>query len=59
MQDTPGVMNYCIFGSAHNDILHMAMCDGSVHPIRYSISLTIHQALATRAGGEVLSANAF
>jgi prepilin-type N-terminal cleavage/methylation domain-containing protein len=58
-QDTSGYLQYCIFGSAHAEIFHMAMCDGSVHPIAYSIALPIHQALGNRSDGEHLPANAF
>ena len=59
MQDTPRTLNYCIFGSAHSDVFHMAMCDGSVHPINYSIALPIHQHLGNRDDGYTIDAKAF
>jgi prepilin-type N-terminal cleavage/methylation domain-containing protein len=59
LQDRPAYTDYGDFGSAHAEIFNMAMCDGSVHPINYSISFTIHQALSTRNGGEVIPAGAF
>ncbi len=59
LQDTPGWLNYCIFGSAHLGLFHMAMCDGSVHPINYSIALPIHQHLGNRSDGYTIDAKAF
>jgi prepilin-type N-terminal cleavage/methylation domain-containing protein len=61
MQDTPGfVESYCSpFGSAHGSFFHMAMCDGSVRPIVYSIKLDVHQHLADRAYREPIPAGAF
>ena len=59
IQDVPGHQNYCIFGSAHPQVFQMAMCDGSVHPVNYSIALWIHQALGNRNDGKILPANAF
>jgi prepilin-type processing-associated H-X9-DG protein len=44
---------YGSFGSAHVGRFHMAMCDGSVAGISYSIDANVHQALGTRAGGEI------
>ena len=59
-QDTPGLQTFPAgFGSAHADIFNMSMCDGSVHPISYSIPPSLHQALSTRNGGEVIPAGAF
>lgn len=45
--------NYGGFGSAHPGGFHMAMCDGSVRDVSYSIDASIHQALGTRSGGEL------
>jgi prepilin-type N-terminal cleavage/methylation domain-containing protein len=40
------------FGSAHASTWNAVFCDGSVHSLSYNISLTTHQALATRAAGD-------
>ncbi len=53
-QDTPGSSNWCMFGSAHGGLFHMAFCDGSVTGINYSIALTVHQALANRHDGQTI-----
>ena len=60
-QDTPGLQTCGPpgFGSAHADVFNMSMCDGSVHPINYSILPSLHQALSTRNGGEVIPAGAY
>jgi prepilin-type N-terminal cleavage/methylation domain-containing protein/prepilin-type processing-associated H-X9-DG protein len=51
MQDIPGVMLGWSFGSAHANSLNMSMCDGSVHPISYSIDAVICLRLADREDG--------
>jgi hypothetical protein len=58
-QDTPGWTNYCMFGSAHLSIFNMAMCDGSVHAVNYSIGLPIHKCLGNRNDGRAIDAKAF
>jgi prepilin-type N-terminal cleavage/methylation domain-containing protein len=59
-QDTPGLEPLGLgFGSAHANVFNMSMCDGSVHPISYSIPQSLHMALSTRNGGEVIPAGAF
>jgi prepilin-type N-terminal cleavage/methylation domain-containing protein len=42
MHDREGAENHYIFGSAHPSIFNMAMCDGSVHAVGYSITLLVH-----------------
>jgi len=50
----PGAKDYYgSFGSAHAGGFHMAMCDGSVRSISYSIDASVHQAMGTRSGEEL------
>ncbi len=44
-----------IFGSAHSGSLGMAMCDGSVYRVSYSIDGEIHKYLANREDGNVFT----
>ncbi|MDZ7617876.1 MAG: DUF1559 domain-containing protein [Patescibacteria group bacterium] len=46
------------FGSAHAAGVHMALCDGSVHRISYSIDRTVHQRLGHRADGQPIPGDA-
>jgi prepilin-type N-terminal cleavage/methylation domain-containing protein len=52
-QDTPGlsVSGNTNFGSAHPNGFAMALCDGSVRMISFSIDLTTHGRLANRKDG--------
>jgi hypothetical protein len=54
--ETPRV---CAFGSLHPGGAKFAMPDGSVRFIKESISQQPYRALGTRAGGEVVSADAY
>ena len=59
MQDQAGTMNYCMFGSAHPSGFNMAMCDGSVRRISYTIASTIHACLGNRKDGQPVTAGSF
>ena len=62
MQDTPGVgggMYTTIFGSAHAVGFQMALCDGSVRMMSYSIDFETHRRLANRKDGMVIDAKKF
>jgi prepilin-type N-terminal cleavage/methylation domain-containing protein/prepilin-type processing-associated H-X9-DG protein len=45
------------FFSPHTGVAMFLFADGSVRPVRIGISLTLLQALSTRAGGEVIGGN--
>ena len=53
-QDTPGVVNWVIYGSAHSGSYNATFCDGSVHAISYSIDPLTHQHLGNRADGALI-----
>jgi hypothetical protein len=58
--DTPGYAgDGSEFGSAHTTGFQMALCDGSVKMINYSIALPIHAALGNRSDGTVIDAKNF
>ena len=57
--DTPGAVLNNHFGSAHAVGLHMAMCDGSVHMINYTIDPEVHRCLGNRMDGFVIDSKAF
>ena len=59
LQDRPGVSRQLSFGSVHAGSLNMAMCDGSVRTISYSIDPDVHRVLGARDSGEVIDTGAF
>jgi prepilin-type N-terminal cleavage/methylation domain-containing protein/prepilin-type processing-associated H-X9-DG protein len=50
--DQSNLTNINIFGSAHSNGFNAAMCDGSVHPIAYSIDSEPHRRLGNRKDGQ-------
>ena len=54
-QDEPGVSRPTAYGSAHADTFTVAFCDGSVQVISFAIDPRVHQSLASRADGEVVT----
>lgn len=52
--DQPGLQWFFAFGSAHPSTFFMAMCDSSVHSIAYDIDPSVHHALGTRSGEEII-----
>ena len=59
MQDQPGWVNGHPFGSAHANGFHMALCDGSVHMINYTIDQETHRCLGNRHDGMTIDGKKF
>lgn len=59
MQDRVGTANVYIYGSAHGSGFQMALCDGSVRNINYSIDLVTHARLGNRKDGLVVDGSKF
>jgi len=57
--DTGSWTHWYSFRSMHSGGANFAMADGSVKFIKSSISMPTYQALSTRAGGEVISSDAY
>ena len=47
------------FGSAHSGGFNVALCDGSVRSVSYSIDAATHKALGARASGQVIDQSGF
>jgi prepilin-type N-terminal cleavage/methylation domain-containing protein len=58
-RDRTGEDNAYRFGSSHALIFNSVFCDGSVHPIRYSIDLETHRRLGARNDKKTVDANQF
>jgi prepilin-type N-terminal cleavage/methylation domain-containing protein len=48
MRDRPGYDSYYPFGSAHATTFNCALCDGSVHPVKYEIDRDVFKVLGKR-----------
>ncbi len=51
LPDTPGLGSQLCFGSAHSVGFNMALCDGSVRMINYTIDPFVHDYLGSRNDG--------
>ncbi len=59
-QDQSGLMFPNVrFGSAHASGFNMVFCDGSVHPIRYTIDRQVHRCLGNRKDNRPIDASKF
>ena len=54
--DTPGYAYSGSFGSAHLAGVNMALCDGSVRMVSYTIDVTTYSHLCNRRDGQVIDA---
>jgi prepilin-type processing-associated H-X9-DG protein len=58
-QDTPNAVAGYGFGSAHTSGPNMALCDGSVRSVSYSIDPEVHRRLDNRQDGLPIDVNPF
>ncbi len=58
-QDRPGYSGYLRFGSAHAGGWNVALCDGSVRTVSYTIDLTVHRNLGNRKDGTPIDGSEF
>jgi prepilin-type N-terminal cleavage/methylation domain-containing protein len=59
LQDTPGLINYEAFGSAHSGTFFMSFCDGSVHGMSVTMDPETHRRLCNRADGLTIDASKY
>jgi prepilin-type N-terminal cleavage/methylation domain-containing protein/prepilin-type processing-associated H-X9-DG protein len=59
LQDVPGYNTTNIFGSAHSGNFNVALCDGSVRAVAYSIDVKIHRYLSTRNDEQIIDGRNF
>ncbi len=59
LQDRVGTANVYIYGSPHAGGFQVALCDGSVRNINYSIDLVTHARLGNRKDGLVVDGSKF
>jgi prepilin-type N-terminal cleavage/methylation domain-containing protein len=59
MQDRPGMAYYRVFGSAHAAGFQMAMCDGSVRLMNYTLDKVTYSRLLRRDDGQVIDSKLF
>jgi len=59
MQDQAGLTTWIVFGSAHSAGFNVALCDGSVRMINYTIAAEIHACLGNRKDGRVIDQGKF
>ena len=59
LQDRPGQWATSSFGSAHSGGFNVALCDGSVRTVSYSIDAVTFTHLGNRRDGQVIDASRF